>query len=53
MVNIDFPNSISLSKKEAKLLEDLLHNSVETILRPYFRVSKNEKEYKLEKPSGE
>ena len=42
-IRVDFPKPINFTKKEAKLLEDLLHNSVETVLRPYFRASKKSK----------
>lgn len=42
-IQVDFPKQIHFTKKEAKLLENLLHNSVETVLRPYFRSSKKSK----------
>ena len=38
-LRVDFPNPIHFTRKEAKVLEDLLHNSVETVLRPYFKPS--------------
>jgi len=42
-VNIHFPRSINFTKREAKLLECLLHNSIECVLRPYFmKTSKRE-----------
>lgn len=44
-ISVRFPKPIKLSKKESALLEDLLHNSVECVLRPYFmkeRVSKRD-----------
>tara|TARA_B100000900_G_scaffold402408_1_gene408206 strand:- start:130 stop:390 length:261 start_codon:yes stop_codon:yes gene_type:complete len=46
-IRVDFPQQIHFTRKEAKLLEDLLHNSVETVLRPYFRVSKRSKRVML------
>lgn len=39
-IQVDFPEQIHFTRKEAKLLEELLHNSVETVLRPYFRSPK-------------
>ena len=38
-LRVDFPNPRHFTRKEAKLLEDLLHNSVEIVLRPYFKPS--------------
>lgn len=35
-VNIRFPNNIDFDNREAKILECLLHNSIECVLRPYF-----------------
>lgn len=42
-VQVDFPKPIHFSRKEAKLIEDLLHNSVETVLRPYFKPQRKSK----------
>tara|TARA_B000000557_G_C20799093_1_gene454665 strand:+ start:1216 stop:1827 length:612 start_codon:yes stop_codon:yes gene_type:complete len=35
-IKVDLPFSLDLDEKEAKILETLLHNSIETVLRPYF-----------------
>ena len=35
-VKVDLPFKIDLSEKEAELLEKLIHNQLEVVLRPYF-----------------
>jgi len=40
---VDFSKPIHFSRREAKLVEDLLHNSVETVLRPYFKTHRKSK----------
>lgn len=35
-VSVEIPFNLNLSEKEAEILETLLHNSIETVLRPYF-----------------
>jgi len=42
-VQVDFSKPIHFSRREAKLVEDLLHNSVETVLRPYFKTHRKSK----------
>jgi len=46
-IRVTFPKEINFSKKEAILLEDLLHNSVEAVLRPYFGASRTSKRVML------
>jgi hypothetical protein len=42
-IYISFPTHIDINKKEATILETLLHNSIETVLRPYFMKPKQSK----------
>lgn len=35
-ISVDFPYEIPLPKEEAKILETIMHNSIEICLRPYF-----------------
>lgn len=35
-VSVDLPMSLDLSEKEAKLLEDNIHNAMELVLAKYF-----------------
>jgi len=36
IVKVDLPFKLDLSEKEAKILERLLHNQLELVLRPYW-----------------
>ena len=35
-VKVDLPFKMEITKKEAELLEKLIHNQLEVVLRPYF-----------------
>ena len=35
-VKVDLPFKMELTEKEAELLEKLIHNQLELVLRPYF-----------------
>lgn len=36
-ITIEIPFELKLNEKEAKLLEDNLHNVIELVLKPYFK----------------
>ena len=36
-VSVDIPFNLDITEKEAEILETLLHNQLELILRPYFK----------------
>ena len=36
-VSVDIPFNLDITEKEAEILETLLHNQLEIILRPYFK----------------
>ena len=46
-LSVDFPYDINLSEKEAVVLETLIHNAMELVLRPYFEESKLTTDYPL------
>lgn len=48
-IRVSFPKPIKLSNKESALLENLLHNSVECVLRPYFMKEKTSKRETLKR----
>lgn len=35
-VRVNLPFELKINEKEAKILEKLLHNQIELVLRPYF-----------------
>lgn len=35
-ISVEFPHEIKFSKEESKILETIMHNAIETCLRPYF-----------------
>lgn len=43
-VNVDLGRVIELSSEEAELIEDLIHNQLELVLRPYFKETADEAE---------
>ena len=47
-VSVDIPFNLNLSEKEAEILETLLHNAIETVLRPYFNYDLEKSDYPLE-----
>jgi len=36
-VSVDIPFDLNIDEKEAELLENLIHNQLELVLRPYFK----------------
>jgi len=36
-ITVEIPFDLNLDEKEAKLLEDNLHNALELVLKPYFK----------------
>tara|TARA_B100001093_G_C26647318_1_gene935897 strand:- start:270 stop:1037 length:768 start_codon:yes stop_codon:yes gene_type:complete len=52
-IEVDIPFELDIDKKESEILETLLHNVVELVLRPYFSDSKKDEKILIDNPPSE
>tara|TARA_Y100000592_G_scaffold69568_1_gene108248 strand:+ start:2453 stop:3223 length:771 start_codon:yes stop_codon:yes gene_type:complete len=52
-ISVDMPFSLEIDEEESEILETLLHNAVELVLRPYFEKNNLSKEILISNPPSE
>lgn len=52
-ISVDMPFDLEIDENEAEILETLLHNAVEIVLRPYFKKNNFDREILISKPPSE